>query len=436
MLKRKAFAQFDAWYERGAGKALLVTGARQVGKSYLINRFLDARFPSSVRFDLIEDEGTRQSFARATSADDLALRISVAADKPLEPGKTVIFIDEVQQAPQIVTYIKYLVQKTDYRYILSGSLLGTELENIRSLPVGYVREVTMFPLDFEEFCWANGPGGKALDIARECLANMEPVPDFAHDQLLALYHRYLLVGGLPDAVQAFVLGRGMDEVRAIHNDIRSLYRQDITKYAPRERRLIISQIFDLVPSELAAKSRRFKIASIPDVKRFTQVEYDFLWLEKAGVVLTDYQVGEPTAPLLASSQHNRLRLFYLDVGLLASTYLKAATAELLDGKTGMNLGGVYENAVAQLLHTHGFSLHYFQSRKIGELDFVIERANGQVAAIEVKSGSQYMTHAALDNALAVPNWHIDDAYVLAETNLRREGRITYLPIYFAELLQP
>ena len=436
MLKRKAADRFGEWLANDGKKALLVSGARQVGKTYLVDDFVARHFENVVKFDLVEDAAVQRSFSQATSADDLYLRISLAARVPLVPGKTVVFIDEVQKAPEIMTFVKYLVQNTGLRYVLSGSLLGVELENIRSQPVGYVREVEMFPLDFEEFCWANGVSGKAFEVLSESLSKWEEVPGFLHEQMLSLYHRYLIVGGMPAAVSAFAEGRGIDAVRSEQADIHAFFRRDVTQYAPKEQRLVIQDIYDLIPSEISARTKRFKFGSIPDVKKFKQVDQEFLWLTKAGVAIPVFDVAAPTQPLLASEQRNRFKLFYLDVGMLTSTYFKTETLGLLDGDTRTNLGGVYENAVAQQFVCHGFRPHYFTSKKVGELDFVLERGDGSIIAIEVKSGSNYMTHAALDNALAVRGYHIDEAVVLAETNVAVRDGIAYLPIYSACLMAP
>lgn len=436
MLRRKATDKFDAWLAHSKKKALLVSGARQVGKTYLIDSFIAEHFEHVVKFDLIEDTAAQTSFSQATSAEDLFLRISLASRVPLVAGKTVVFIDEVQRAPEIMTFIKYLVQNTGMRYVLSGSLLGIELENISSQPVGYVHDVEMFPLDFEEFCWANGVNPQAFELLNEAVEKREEVPDHLHRQLLDLYHRYLIVGGMPAAVEAFVEGLGVDAVREEHEDIHSYYRRDITQYAPREKRLVIQNIYDLIPSEISARTKRFKLSSITDVQKFDQVDEEFLWLTKAGVAIPVYGVSAPTQPLLASEKRNVVKLFYLDVGMLTSTYFKADTLGLLDGDTRANLGGVYENAVAQQFLCHGFAPRYFSSKKLGELDFVLEKLDGTIIAIEVKSGSNYLTHAALDKALGVSNYHIDEAIVFAETNVQVRDGISYLPIYSASLLKP
>ena len=434
ILERKALSPLAAWATTRR-KALLVTGARQVGKSFLVSMFAQDTFSSVVSLDLLEDRATRESLAAATSADDLMLRISIAARTPLVPQQTVIIIDEVQECPNILTFVKYLVQNDSYRFILTGSRLGTKLNNIDSLPVGYLTQIRMYPLDFEEFCWANGLSSVAVDMARSCLRTETPLPDFLYTRLSDLYHRYLMVGGMPDAVNTFLETNNIDEVRAIHKNLHALYRSDITKHAPKELRLTLRDIYDLIPSEAASKSRRFRISDIKEVRRFSQVQKHFLWLSHAGVALLVYNVSAPASPLLLNEQHNLFKLFYLDVGMLASSYPKKSYMGLLDGKPSMNMGGVYEAFVAQELKARGFALRYFTSKRLGELDFVVERTGGEVLALEVKSGTGYRTHAALDNALAVSEYAIGQAMVLAETNIERAKSIRYLPIFMAGLLE-
>ena len=431
MLRRKAEARFRAWFEGAGNKALLVTGARQVGKSYLVERFARDHFPHVVMFDMLRDVSARESFAAAASADDLLLRMSVEAQEPLVPGETAIIFDEVQECPAVVTLIKYLVQQGDYRYLLTGSLLGVKLENIDSLPVGYVARIEMFPLDFEEFCWAMGLDDKVLPRAVEQAASEKPLPDYLYSRLSDLFHRYLMVGGMPDAVNAFAASNNIDVVRAIHQDLHALYRDDITKHAPEELRLVIRDIYDLIPSQVINATRRFQFGSIQNVKRFSQVQDHFLWLTNAGVALAVYNVAAPVKPLLMNEQRSKFKLFYLDAGMLASTYPKSTYEGLLDGRPTANMGAVYEAYVAQELIAHGFPLRYYASRKVGELDYLAERADGEITAIEVKSGASYRRHAALDNALATPGFMIDDAVVLAEANVRRGGRVLYIPIFLA-----
>ena len=434
MLYRKAFRQFELWKQNKTKQALLVVGARQVGKTFLIREFAKENYENFIEFNLIENAASRNSFKEAQSAEDLMLRMSVASSAPLVPGKTLIFFDEVQECPEIVTLIKFLVDKGEYDYVISGSMLGVELENIRSHPVGYVTEVTMYPLDFEEFCQAAGLGEDPIRLAKDCFAKREELPDFLHERLTALFRRYLLVGGMPDAVVAFAETNSIDQVRIVHEGIVKFYARDISKYAQKNRRLMIKSIFDMIPSELSKQNKRFKLSSIENVKRYTQVQDEFLWLTKANVALAAYNVRAPISPLLLSEKHSLFKLFFSDVGLLASRFPKESLLGIIDGSPAKHLGGIYENFVAQELVAQGFDLRYYTGKKIGELDFVVEQKNGVIIALEVKSGAGYKTHAALNNALAMKEFDISEAFVLAETNIWRTESVTYIPVYLASIL--
>jgi predicted AAA+ superfamily ATPase len=433
MFKRKAMERFSFWKQNKTKQALLVTGARQVGKTFLIREFAKLNYDCCIEFNFVENTEARESFKNAVSADDLLFRMSLAANSPIVPSKTIVFFDEIQECPEIVTYIKFLVEKGDCDYALSGSLLGVELENIRSNPVGYITEVMMYPLDFEEFCWATGQSGETFALLPEAIKNKTTVPDYAHRHFLNLYHRYLLVGGMPDAVVAYQQGNSLEQARIIQDSIITYYKSDISKYAPKEDRLVIKNIYDLIPSELMRQNRRFRFSSIAGIKRYAQIQDQFLWLTKANVALPAFNINAPSMPLLVNEQHNLFKLFFSDVGLLTSTYGRQVSLSLLDGKSVAAAGGVYENFVAQELTAHGFKLRYFTNKKIGELDFVLERKDGSIIALEVKSGNNYMTHAALTNALQTKNYDISEAYVLAETNVQKRDEVTYLPIYFASL---
>jgi predicted AAA+ superfamily ATPase len=435
MLTRKAMKRLKEWKQNKTRQALLVTGARQVGKTYLIREFAKSNYKRLAEFNLIEDTSVRDSFNAAKSADDLALRISVAADTQLLPAETLIFIDEVQEAPEVVTFIKFLVEKGDFDYILSGSLLGVELENIRSIPIGYLSTIKLYPLDFEEFCWASGLTDDVFALAKSAFITKTPIADYLHNRLLDLFHRYLLIGGMPDEKVAFQETDSIDQVRVIQDNIIDFYEYDISKYAPKNRRLVIKDIFSLIPSELSSQNRRFRLSSIKDVRRYGQVEEEFLWLTRANVALATYNVKLPASPLVLNESHSLFKLFLSDVGLLASRFPKQAALGLLDCKPSINMGGIYENFVAQELVAHGFVLRYYSGKKVGELDFVIERKDGTVIALEVKSGSSYKTHAALSNALRAPGFGIDEAYVLAETTASTNADISYLPIYLAGMFE-
>ena len=429
MLKRKALDEFAAWRGEHGNRALLVTGARQVGKTYLVREFLHAEYENVVEFDLVEQRDVRDAFDAARNVDELFMAISAFAGQRLVPGKTAIFIDEVQVCKEAVAAIKYLVQREDYDYVLSGSLLGVELRGVSSLPVGYVHIVDMYPLDFEEFCWANGVGSEVITKARRCFERREPVFQPVHERLLSLFHHYLMVGGMPAAVDRFVADKDMGAVQSVQGDIIRLYREDISQYAPDEYKLVIREIFDQMPSQLDSQSKRFTFANVAPRGTYTRYENQVLWLVDAGVALPVVSVTEPRHPLKLSEKRSYFKLFMNDVGLLCRACGMDVVKGILSDKLGVNHGSVYENAVAQELSAHGRDLHYFRNKKLGEVDFVCERGGGAVLPIEVKSGKDYKRHSALNNVMSSPNYEIEQAVVLCEENVNENGRVLYLPAY-------
>ena len=231
MLKRKALDQFEDWYRYRTKQALLVTGARQVGKTYLVREFARTHWENVVEINLYENPAAAEALSTASNSRELFMRLTAFADTPMVPGKTVVFLDEVQQCKKAVTAIKFLMERQDFDYILSGSMLGVELKGLSSAPVGYLSTVKMYPLDFEEFAWANGVSQDLLDEVRSCFADGKAVDEFVHQRLTGLFHRYLICGGMPDPVQAFAASDNVSQVRVLQEAIVGQYRYDISKYA-------------------------------------------------------------------------------------------------------------------------------------------------------------------------------------------------------------
>ena len=425
MIERKVEQRLERF--RQEDKALLITGARQVGKTFIIREFGKQAYQSFIEINFLEDKTAASLFENARDSRDLLLRLSAIADKPLIPGQTLIFFDEVQECPEIVTAIKFLVEEGSYRYILSGSLLGVDLKDIRSVPVGYMDIVQMYPLDFEEFALANRVSPNVIDALREAFEEKRPVDAVVHERMMALFRLYLVVGGMPAAVMKYLETNNLRDVIEEQQAIIALYKKDIARYDPEEK-LYLEDIFDLIPSELNCKNKRFILKNLNENFKFSRYSNSFLWLKDAGVALPTFCVAEPTVPLRLSKSSNLFKLFLSDVGLLASMYMDHIQVKILNGEKSINFGAVYENAAAQELKAHGFDLYYFNSKKQGELDFLIER-NGHVLPIEIKSGKDYTKHAALSNVLANEDYDIPEAYVFLNDNVSRTGKITYYPIY-------
>ena len=434
MLKRKIWSKLEAFKANADKKTLLLTGARQVGKTYIVEQFAKARYKSFVEINFVEDSAAKAIFHDVADEKDVLRRITAYAQGKIIPGETLVLFDEVQECPEAVTYAKFLVDKGGCHYIYSGSLLGVELKNVRSVPVGYMDEEEMFPLDFEEFLTANGESEDVISEAKAAFEGRRAVDAFIHDRLMRYFKLYLVVGGMPAAVQKYVDTNDLAAVAAEQRFVIRAYRRDISKYDP-DHALRIREIYDLLPSELASENKRFKLSgAVPD-SRFSRVEDGFLWLKNAGVAIPSYCTEEPKPPLRLSEKRNLFKLFANDVGLLAAMYAEGIQLRILAGETAFNIGAVYENAVAQELKTHGFNLSYYHSKKRGELDFVVENV-GHAIPIEVKSGKDYKRHNALRNVLADGNYPINEAIVLSNENVERVGKITYAPVYMAMFVAP
>lgn len=433
MLQRKITQQLERFYHDKPRKALMIIGARQVGKSYIIEQFANTHYKSVIKIDFIENPDYISLFEGAQGADDILLRLSALFGDRMLPGETMIFFDEVQECRDLITQVKYLVQDGAYDYVLSGSLLGTVFKDIVSAPVGYVDIVSLYPLDFEEFAWANGVGNKVIDSLRRCFEQKKPIDPFIHERMMALFELYLIVGGMPEAVSTYLETKNLRRVADVQNAIIRLYKRDISKYDENDR-LYLNDIFDLIPSELNAKNKRFILKKLNEKARFDKHYDSFLWLKNAGVALPANVVDEPKAPLLLSKSQNLFKLYASDVGLLAAQYGSEIQLKILQHETTINFGSIYENAAAEELSAHGFALYYYNSKKFGELDFVIEEG-GRVLPIEIKSGKDYYRHNAMNNVLNLPDYGLDEGYVFCGGNVEVRGKVTYFPIYLLMFLQ-
>lgn len=418
-------------------RSLLVTGARQVGKTFSIRNVGKECFENVVEVNFIEHPEAVELFNNSLSAKDLLLRLSSFTQKPLVPGKTLIFFDEVQRCKDIITAIKFLVDEGSYKYVMSGSLLGVELDDLRSVPVGYMDEIEMHPVDLWEFFEAIGMGDDVMTYLRKCFEDKTPVDDFIHQRMLEAVKLYIIVGGMPAAVQKYLDTNNLRRVYEEQRGIIRTYKRDITQY-DHNRKLQIEEIYDLVPSELNAKNKRFILKQLNENARFSKYEDAFIWLKDAGVAIPTYNIEEPRIPLLLSKQRNLFKLFLNDVGLLAAMYGGNIQTRLLSKDSNVNFGSIYENLVAQELCAHGFamghSLYYFNSKRKGELDFVIEYDN-HILPIEVKSGKDYERHNALSNVMSNREYDIPYAYVFSQENIHIKGNIIYLPIYLIAFME-
>lgn len=427
MLYRKAYEKLRDWKNNDARKALLVTGARQIGKTYLVREFGLQNYENFVEINFITDPRAASIFSNNLNAETLVMNMTAYLMKPMLPGKTLVFFDEIQECPMARTAIKFLVEDGRFDYIESGSLLGVNYKEVQSYPVGYEETLQMYPMDFEEFAIANGVQGKTISHLKECYDRGIPVNEAVHRSMLDLFRYYVIVGGMPAVVQRFVETHDIGEVLKIQTDILSLYRQDITKYSQNDK-IRIKNIFDRIPAQLNTQNRRFLLADISKAARMYRYESSFLWLSDAGVALPCYNVTEPRVPLKINEKNNLFKLFLGDTGLLCAASMENVQFDILGGDLTVNMGSILENVFAQQFKANGFELRYLNRKGLGEIDFILQQGKS-VIPVEVKSGSDYENHAALNNLLKVTEWKIIKALLFCQGNVKKGEQITYLPWY-------
>ena len=419
---------------KNSNKALLVTGARQIGKTWLIRDEIKKSGYSIFEINFIDQPNMIEYLNVNISAEEFLVRLKMIMPENYKPHETIVFFDEIQKCPEIVTKIKFLVDEGSFKYVMSGSLLGVELHGIASAPVGYLSILKMYPMDFEEFMIANSISQVTLDMLQECYKESKVIDDFIHQKLLALFFVYLIVGGMPDAVKTYAETKDIRQVDKTQKDIVILYREDFSQYEHEDKKLKLKSIYDLIPAELNKQNKKFIFTMLDKELKFDRYENSFLWLKDAGVALPVYNVEDVAIPLLASKSSNVFRLFLSDIGLLTCAYPTETKIELINKNGEVNNGAHFENAVAQQLTANGLTPYFYKKKNIGEIDFLVE-LSGKVVPIEVKSGKDYEKHKALDNLLNVSEYNLDKAYVFSIGNIEKEDKITYLPIYMSYLLK-
>ena len=435
MLYRKIEKKIYDHLSSDTDKTLVVCGARQIGKSYIIRHVGKHLFKNLIEINLIEDAEGPGLFRNVKTTDDFYFALGiVAGDKLGETNDTLIFLDEIQQYPHLLTMLKFLRQDGRYKYVASGSLLGVTLKKSTSIPLGSISILRMYPLDFEEFSIANGMGTDAISRIRKSLEIKESLPQAIHDKLMELFKRYLLVGGMPDAVNIYLETHNIVKVRAVQREIYELYTLDASKY-DEDHRLKISRIYSLVPSNLENKKKRLVYKDIEDKrgKRANDYIEEIDYLVSSGITLEVKAISNPAFPLKESEQKNLLKLYFNDVGLLTSVLYRNNVMAVINDEKSVNLGSVYECVVACELAAHDNSLFYYDNRSRGEVDYLIDDYGSlSVVPIEVKSGKDYKRHTALSRFVNTPDYHITTAYVLSNNrNIEVDGKIIYCPIYYS-----
>lgn len=436
MLKRKIEDYITRHLKSDSDKILIVEGARQIGKSFIIRKIGTALFDNFIEINFVRDDEGEQLFKNIRTIEDFYFTLSSVHGRTLgDYHNTLIFLDEIQHYPQYLTLLKFLREDHRFRFVASGSLLGITLRSTTSIPVGSILRKEMYQLDFEEFLMANGMGEEAIKAIRTKFDNRESLPEEIHNHLMSMFQRYLLVGGLPDAVNAYLATHNIVNVREIQDSIQMLYGDDASKYEEDSgKSLSIRRIYNMIPSQMENKKKRIVAKDIKDKKgdRFNNYQEEFEYLIASGIALSVNAITNPRYPLSESARKNLLKLYFNDVGLLTSRLYGDNIQPVIRTEKSINLGSVYESVVAQELKAHGHNLFYYDNRQRGEVDFLVDDKNAMsVLPIEVKSGKDYTIHSALTRMTEEPEYNIKSAIVFSnERQVNTLGKITYMPIYY------
>ncbi len=430
-MKRFVENVLNEWITNKDKSALLVEGARQVGKTYSLRNALQNNNISYYEINFLDRPDILEQIKNLNDVQDIISKLELLAPTPLARGESIIFFDEIQEFPEIITKIKFLVDEGSYRYILSGSLLGVELKGIKSVPVGYMKTIRMYPMTFNEFIIAVGMKEETVEYVHNCFNEKKEVDKIIHDKMMHLFYLYLIVGGMPAAVQKFLDTKNLYEVDKEQKSIINSYKADFSKYESNDRKLRIISIYDNIPSQLNKQNQKFIFTYLNKELRFERYENSFLWLKDAGVAYPVYIANEAKSPLVISKDKNSFKLFLSDVGLLTSCYPFFVREEIMaDTNNEYNNGALFENYVAQELYANNVIPYYYKSSDVGEIDFLAE-IDGSIMPIEVKSGKGYQTHKALDKLNAKYSKTLANAIVLYAGNTLAKKGIFYMPIYMA-----
>lgn len=436
MLYRKIEKDIEGYLRAEDDRIMILEGARQIGKSFIIREVGNKLYDNFIEINFAEDDEGPKIFKGIGTTEGFYFTLSSVYGEKLDRYEnTLIFLDEIQHYPQYLTLLKFFREDRRFRFIASGSLLGITLRETTSIPVGSIIRKNMYQLDFEEFLIANGFGQEALNTLRTKLMNRESLDESLHDYIMNLFRRYLLVGGLPAAVNEYLDSHNIVKVRNVQENIRSLYEADATKYEKDSNKtLLIRRIYNMIPSQLENKKKRIIIKDIQNKigDRFDNYLEEFEYLISSGTALEVSAISNPKYPLAESAHKNLMKLYLNDVGLLTMLLYKNSIRPVISDEDSVNLGSVYESVVAQELKAHGHKLFYYDNKQRGEVDFLIDDySSTTILPIEVKSGKDYTRHSALNNLLKVRDYDIASGLVLSNSReIKTVGNVSYMPVYY------
>lgn len=423
MLERKISKYLEEWKGKKRKKAFLIAGGRQTGKTYSIRQFAKEKYEVFVEINFLEDKSAAGVFENVSVAYALIANLTEYTKTSFKPGKTLIFLDEIQECPKAREAVRLLVKDGRYDCIESGQLAQA---------MDYEEMHIMRPLDLEEFIYANGIKSNVIDYVRDCYERKWPVSGNVHEMLKRIFGYYVVVGGMPEAVQSFIDTRDMEKVTKIHKHILELYRQDIEKAGKinKNDKIKMNKILDFVPVELNKTNKRFLLADIRKSARMERYENSLNRLSDSGMTLPCYHAGELKAPLEESEKRNLFKLYMADAGVLRAMFPEDVQSDIVQNKFDAGKGSILENAFAQIFMANGHIIRYYNEKNKGELDFLIQKEE-TVIPIEVKAGTARKSHAALDFALTHEGWELESGIVFCDRNVEKEGKVYYLPWYMA-----
>lgn len=384
------------WKKEKKNECLLIKGARQVGKTYLVREFGKHEYESFVEINFQEQKSLKVIFDGDKTAEEIYKRMTANIPNiKLIPHKTLIFLDEIQKCAGARTALKFLAEDNRYDVIASGSLLGLsygkdddrDVEPIESIPVGYEKDVTMYSLDFEEFLWSYGYTDETIAYLKSFYTSKEKVPSVIHDRFENLLREYLVVGGMPEVVANYAKFKDFTKVQEIQDKILASYADDISQHAKGVEKAKVRKCYDSIPRQLAKENKKFKYSEVENKATARKFGDSIQWLRDANMAYVCYNTTTPILPLNAYEKDNEFKLYITDTGLLLALFGFATKQALLNGNLkGFAKGGIFENFVAETLIKNGYTLHYYKPNDSLELEFIIEK-DGEIIPIEVKAGN-------------------------------------------------
>lgn len=432
MIKRKIVNDLLNWKSKHAQEALLIKGARQVGKTTIVREFAAKHYKHFVEINFEQDPIAKEAFVGSRDARTIISRLSAMGYGPFVEKETLVFFDEIQSCPNARTAIKFLVQDDSYDFIESGSLLGINYADVSSYPVGFESQIEMFPLDFEEWLWANGVGENVIIDLKQSYATGQAIDAFTHEQVMKHYRNFLVVGGMPKVVATYLENPDFNEVIRQQRLLIDSYRLDIAKYAGAQKARA-KRFFDAIPSQLSKAHKRYILSELEKSGNMQKYGDAAQWLSDAGVASFCYNTHSFELPFEQYENLNLFKVYLLDTGLLCAMWSSNIQWEVMQGELDINEGALTENFVANELVKHGHRLHYYDHKSRNELDFLIAD-NKELTVLEVKSGSSYKSHKALDNALEQNAERISRSIVLSRFALENDQQVEYMPLYMAMFL--